>query len=76
MNTLQRIVLILGAVALILIVWTAPQVAIFEGKYLTPKFAGPGFVSIIDFQTVMVRLLCTGGVIILLFFGAKKVGSL
>ena len=33
MNTYQRIVLIIGAIALIVAIWTCPKFVIFEGKY-------------------------------------------
>lgn len=70
MNTYQRIVLIIGAIALIVAIWTCPKFIIIEGKYFSAaSIRGTDtFAKITDIQSVLARAIGIIGGTILVFF--------
>jgi hypothetical protein len=74
MNTYQRIVLIIGAIALIVAIWTCPKFIIIEGKYFSAgSIRGTdAFAKITDIQSVLGRAIGIIGGTILVFFALKS----
>ena len=75
MNVPQRIVLIIGAVALIWAIWTTPRVVILQGSYFDArKWANETrFIKIMDFQTALTRSIGIVGGTLFVFFALKGV---
>jgi hypothetical protein len=71
MNIYQRTVLILGAIALIIAIWTSPRVHIVKGTILkyNPEIGAAG---IIDVRTATMRAVSVMGPTILIFFALKS----
>jgi hypothetical protein len=74
MNTYQRIVLIIGAIALIVAIWTCPKIVFIEGKYFDSRLLSPnpGFVEMADIRSVLARAIGIIGGTILIFFALKS----
>ena len=85
MNLYQRIVLILGAVALIIVIWTAPKMLYTQGQYYDMnKYLErlerydrleKDLAPIIDYKTVSVRAVGVVGTTLLVFFALKGMGK-
>lgn len=72
MNKKQRIVLIIGAIALIIIIITAPKVVIVQGSYLKPeKVTKPNLAPVVDFHGALIRVIGVIGATLLIFFAVK-----
>jgi hypothetical protein len=74
MNIYQRIVLILGAIALIVAILTCPKFIIIEGKYFSVGSVGgtDAFAKIIDLQSAVARAIGVVGATTLIFFALKR----
>ena len=74
MNIYQRVVLVLGAIALILSIWTTPRVHIVRGKIVKyrPKAS---FAGVIDIRTATMRAFAVAGATVLIFFALKSKGK-
>lgn len=75
MNIYQRIVLILGAIALVIAIWTTPQLVIVQGTYAKPTGDLVQLQPIIAPSTALIRSVGVIGVTVLIFFGLKGIGE-
>ena len=69
-NDYQRIVLFVGAIALVLALWTSPKVVIWEGIYFSPD-AKKGLVPLTEPRTASMRAVGVIGATLLIFFAFK-----
>ncbi len=72
MNIYQRIILILGAIALVIAIWTTPQLVVVQGTYAKPTEDLLQLQPIIALGTALIRSVCVIGVTVLLFFALKS----
>jgi hypothetical protein len=76
MNVIQRIVLVLGAIALVIAIWTTPMLVILQGTHAKPSAAA---LVQIDLQpmiapaTAIMRSVGVIGATVLLFFALKGI---
>ena len=76
MNLIQRIVLVLGAIALVMAIWTTPMLVILQGTYAKPSAAA---LVQLDLQpmiapaTAIMRAVGVIGATVLLFFAFKGI---
>lgn len=76
MNIFQRIVLVLGAIALVVAIWTTPMLVILQGTYAKPS--AEALVQI-DLQpmiapaTAIMRTVGVIGATVLIFFALKGI---
>lgn len=75
MNIYQRIILILGAIALIIMIVTTPRVVVAQGSYLNPVGRTDRFIPVISLSTGVVRAIGVLGATCLLFFAFKDLGK-
>ncbi|MBI4822636.1 MAG: hypothetical protein HY805_00170 [Nitrospirae bacterium] len=81
MNIFQRIVLVLGAIALAVVLWTTPQFISVEGnkiKYNPKTFKGTlveGFAPQRDIGTIAMRSITVIGSTFLIFYALKGIGK-
>ncbi len=73
MNIYQRIVLILGAIALVVAIWTTPRVAIIRDSILKSDLSSDA-VGVIEPRTATMRTVAVVGATVLIFFalGSKS----
>jgi hypothetical protein len=74
MNIYQRIILVLGAAALVAVILTAPYIYIISGTHakLSAQVAVPiELQPVISFTTVLIHSIGVIGVTVLLFFAFK-----
>lgn len=65
MNNKQRIVLIMGAAALLYFLFTSPKISIVKGTYVTPSKDKEEIAKMIDVRTAMTRAVAVLGATIL-----------
>jgi len=76
MNIFQRIVLILGAIALVLAILTTPYIVIVQGTYAKPSVDLPFELQpMIASSTALLRAVGIVGATVLLFFALKSSGD-
>ncbi len=73
MNIYQRIVLVLGAIALVITIWTTPQIVIVQGTYAKPTMDLAQLQPIIASGTALMRAVVVIGVTVLVFFALKGI---
>lgn len=74
MNIYQRIVLVLGAIALVMAIWTAPRVIYVKDSYLEYDAQNhSGLAPVTDPRTVLTRSVGVIGVTVLVFFAMKDI---
>ena len=71
MNIYQRIILILGAIALVVAIWTTPRVAIIQDSILKSNLSN-GAVGVIEPRTATMRAVAVVGATLLVFFAVKS----
>jgi len=71
MNILQRIILVLGAAALIAAILTTPAIVIIQGSYAKPSFELGQLQPMITPATASMRAVGVIGATVLLFFALK-----
>jgi hypothetical protein len=72
MNIYQRIILVLGAAALIIAIQTSPQVLIVQGAHVKPSVdTSAQFQPMISAETASMRAVGVIGATVLLFFALK-----
>lgn len=71
MNIIQRIVLVVGAIALVAAILTTPQVVVIQGSYAKPSFELGQLQPIIAPATASMRAVGVIGATLLLFFALK-----
>jgi len=74
MNLFQRIVLIIGAIALILVIWTSPRISLVQGTYFDGKrFAdNRAIAKMIDIRTAAIRSIGVIGATLFVFIALKS----
>lgn len=70
-NKKQRIVLIIGAVALLYSLFTAPKISIVKGTYVIPTPNKENIAKMIDFRTAMTRAVAILGGTLLIAIALK-----
>lgn len=70
MNRNQRIVLIIGAIVLLIVILTAPEVSIYEGSYLEYD-PGSRLAPIVDFRTAIIRMIGVVGATLFIWYALK-----
>ena len=65
MNYKQRVVLIIGAVALLYFLFTAPRISIVKGTYVTPQPDKKEIAKIVDVSTALTRAFAVLGATLL-----------
>lgn len=70
-NYKQRIVLIIGAVALLYLLFTAPKISIVKGTYVTPTPNKENVAKMIDIRTAMTRAVAILGGTLLIAMALK-----
>jgi len=65
MNYKQRVVLIIGAVALIYFLFTSPRISIVKGTYVTPQPDKKDIAKIVDVSTALTRAFAVLGATLL-----------
>ena len=71
MNYKQRIVLIIGAVALLYVLFTSPKISIVKGTYVIPPPDKKDIAKIIDVSTAMTRAVAVLGATLLVSIALK-----
>lgn len=72
MNQKQRVVLIIGAIILLIVVFTSPKVNMSDGPYTKPSKSKPPKLSeVTDIRTAIVRTMGVIGATIFIFFALK-----
>ena len=70
-NYKQRIILIIGAVALLYFLFTAPKISIVKGTYVTPTPNKENIAKMIDIRTAMTRAVAILGGTLLMAMALK-----
>ena len=70
-NNKQRIVLILGAVALLYFLFTSPKISIVKGTYVIPPPDKENIAKMIDIRTAMTRAVAILGGTLLITIALK-----
>ena len=65
MNSKQRIVLIIGAVAFLYVIFTSPKISIVKGTYVKPPPDKKDIAKIVDVGTAMTRAVAVLGATLL-----------
>lgn len=83
MNLYQRLILILGAIALIITVWTTPKMVYFNGRYYDyekyiERFENfdsieRGVATTIDYKVASARIIAVVGSTLIVFFALKGI---
>jgi len=73
MNIYQRIVLVLGAIALVAAILTTPQLLIVQGSYVKPSADLFQFQPMIAPATAIMRAVGVIGATVLLFFALQGI---
>jgi len=71
MNYKQRIVLVMGAVALLYVLFTSPKISIVKGTYVIPSPDKKDIAKIIDVSTAMARAVAVLGATLLVSIALK-----
>ena len=71
MNNKQRIVLIVGAIALLYFLFTSPKISIVKGTYVIPPPDKENIAKMIDIRTAMTRAVAILGGTLLLSVALK-----
>ena len=71
MNNKQRIVLIVGAVALLYFLFTSPKISIVKGTYVIPPPDKENIAKMIDVRTAMTRAVAILGGTLLITIALK-----
>ena len=74
MNIYQRIVLLLGAIALIFVIWTSPKYVTIKGSRIRASNGGM-YATSIDYSTVMAKSIGVIGSTLFIFFTLKGIGK-
>ncbi len=85
MNLIQRIVLILGAVALIIVIWTTPKMIYTQGQYYDmdkymERLEGysrleQDLAPTIDYKIASMKVIAVVGSTLFVFFAFKGIGK-
>jgi hypothetical protein len=70
-NNKQRIVLILGAVALLYFLFTSPKISVIKGTYVVPPPDKENIAKMIDIRTAMTRAVAILGGTLLVSIALK-----
>ena len=65
MNNKQRIVLVIGAAALLYVIFTSPKISIIKGTYVIPPPDKKDIAKIVDVGTAMTRAVAVLGATLL-----------
>lgn len=73
MNIRQRIVLMFGAVALVIVILTVPKIVIYQGTFLNAKnIQGEELAKVVDFRTGILRIIGVVAATLLVFYAFKN----
>ena len=75
MNSKQRIILIIGAAALLYVIFTSPKISIVKGTYMTPPSDKKDIAKIVDVSTAMTRAIAVLGATLLVSTAFKDKGK-
>jgi hypothetical protein len=73
MNIIQRIILVLGAIALVAAILTTPKIVIVQGTYAKPSLDLVQLEPMIAHTTAIMRAVGVIGATVLLFFALKGI---
>ncbi len=65
LNSKQRIILIIGAAALLYVIFTSPKISIVKGTYVTPPSDKKDIAKVVDVSTAMTRAIAVLGATLL-----------
>lgn len=71
MNKKQRIVLIIGATALVYFLFTSPKISIVKGTYVVPPPDKENIAKMIDIRTAIIRAVAILGGTLLIVIALK-----
>lgn len=71
MNSKQRIVLIIGAIAFLYLLFTSPKISVVRGTYVIPPPDKKDVAKIVDISTAMTRAVAVLGATMLVFIALK-----
>ena len=75
-NNKQRIVLIVGAIALLYFLFTSPKISIVKGTYVVPPPDKENIAKMIDIRTAMTRAVAIlGGTLLITRSEERRVGE-
>ena len=72
MNNKQRVVLILGAGALLYVLLTSPKISIVKGTYVKPPSDKENIAKMIDVRTAITRVVAVLGIALLVCAALKS----